>query len=86
MRYTRFVSAIIILALLISNLNVFVFAEESGDATVTHGCHSVDAASAYLGSEKLTDNVGSAIMYETNSDVCIAFNNSRFFDGFSIVS
>ena len=68
MRYTRFVSAIIVLALLISNLNVLVFAEESGDATVTHGCHSVDAASAYLGSEKLTDNVGSAIMYETNSD------------------
>ena len=52
MRYTRFFSVIIILAVLISSLQVGVFADEvlpqTGDDTVTHGCHSVDAASAYL--------------------------------------
>lgn len=38
-----------------------------GDYSVASGSHSLDAVSSLLGSEKLVDNVRSAILYESNS-------------------
>lgn len=72
MRFSRAICVVVSIALIVGFLNFPVFAEKAEqpqeDATVTHGCHSIDATSAYLGAEKLTDNVGSAVLYELNSD------------------
>lgn len=71
MKFSKYISVILVL-LFIGNLNVSVLADNTlmqlDDATVTNGCHSLDAMSAYLGSEKLADNVGAAVLYEMNSD------------------
>lgn len=72
MRRIGIVTAIVMAVLLTFQFNTVVFAEELAssetDAAITNGCHSIDATSAYLGTQKLTDNVTSAIAYELNSD------------------
>ena len=63
-------------AVLFSFLSVPAFATEGNGAiaeneTISKGCHSLDAASAYLGVEKKTDNVSTAFLYEVNSDTML---------------
>lgn len=72
MKLSRVFAAVIMIAVLLGSLNITVLADETTsqdlDTTVTHGSHSLDAASAYLGSVKLADNVAAAVLYEVNSD------------------
>lgn len=66
MRFTRIIA---ILLVLISCFNLYVFAtEETSNVAITNGCHSLDASMTYLGTKGITENIGSAIVYETNSD------------------
>ncbi len=72
MKFIRAVCLLLVLTVLFGCISLAVFAEdtapEQADMTVTQGCHSVDATSAYLGPQQLTDNVATAIVYEVNSD------------------
>ena len=66
MKYTKIIALILVL---IMCLPICVSATENvDDATVFNGCHSLDAVMTYLGTKTITENVGSAIVYETNSD------------------
>lgn len=72
MRYFRRFFAFLLIIFLLTGSFCQVFADEAEkvqtDATVTQGCHSIDAASAFLGTAKLSDNIETAILYEMNSD------------------
>ena len=66
MKYTKIIA--LILALIMC-LPICVSATENvTDVAVVNGCRSLDAAMTYLGTKSITENVGSAIVYETNSD------------------
>lgn len=46
-------------------------AANTGDMSVTNGSHTLDAAYAYLGQQRLVDNCSAAIVYERNSDTLV---------------
>jgi D-alanyl-D-alanine carboxypeptidase (penicillin-binding protein 5/6) len=68
MKFSRGISLCLFIAVLIALLGCSVFADEINDATVTNGCYSFDAAAEYLGRKQITDNIGSAVLYELTSD------------------
>lgn len=73
MKHTRMIAAILVLMTVFSCLNMRVLATDDvqndlSSAAVTNGCHTLDATSTYLGTKQITDNISSAIVYETNSD------------------
>lgn len=41
------------------------------DMSVSNGCHTLDAAQAYLGQERIATNCSAAIVYERNSDTLV---------------
>lgn len=46
-----------------------------GNASVTSGCHTIDAEKALLGSDKMLKTAGSVLVYEINSDTLVyAYN------------
>ena len=77
MRYIRSISAILVLLMIFNCLNLNVFADEEESGTVSiNSCHSLDATTAYLGAAKIVENVGAAVVYETNSDTLMLAQNA----------
>lgn len=73
MKLKQFISWIIFLAM-ISSVCVFpVSGEEAAQAnlSVTSGCHSIDGAMPFLGRDRVVQNIGSAFMFETNSETLL---------------
>lgn len=65
MRYIRIIALILVL---IMCFHIYALAaEDESDTAITNGCHSLDASMTYLGAKSITENVCSAIVYETNS-------------------
>lgn len=94
MKISRWFLQIISLLLAFSLLNLSVFAAEANlpagdiltDTTVLNGHHTPDAVVSYLGSEKLVENVASAILYEVGSDTLMyALNPDAPMDPASLV-
>lgn len=77
MRRSRSISAILVLLVIFTCLNTYVFADEEVPGAVTNStCHTLDATTAYLGSAEITENVGAAVIYETNSDTLMYSQNA----------
>lgn len=70
MKKIRVICIFISMVLLLSALSVGASAE-SLDYSVSAGCHSLDAAKALAGSEKLLETSKAVILYETNSDTMV---------------
>lgn len=70
MRLLRKISAFLILSCVIFNIVSTALASEIEQplSADTYGCHTLDANTAFLGVEKLVDNVTAAVLYELNSD------------------
>lgn len=71
MKFSKACSVFLLIVLCLNCIAFSTFALEDQtipDTTVTHGFHSMNATSAYLGSEQRVKNVGSALLYEINSD------------------
>lgn len=70
MRLLRKISCILVFTCMFYNI-VSPVAANTPDQPLSvdsYGCHTLDADMAYLGVEKLVDNVGAAVLYELNSD------------------
>ena len=73
MKYIRKIAMLLTFLVSISCCNMSAFAtqnspNETANAAIESGCHSLDASVSYLGTKKITDNINTAIVYETNSD------------------
>ena len=75
MKKTGFICLIMCIVLLISFVPLEVSASTS-DASVTAGCHSVNAAKALSSEGKLLDTAKAAILYEQNSDTMVYSYNA----------
>lgn len=52
-------------------LGAFSVIATENDMSVSNGCHTLDAAYAYLGQQRLVDNCSAAIVFERNSDTLV---------------
>lgn len=80
MSYKKILILLLTFSLAFSLFGVEVCADEinsadTSEATTTTGCHGIDASTAYLGTQKITDNIGAAILYEVNSDTLMYASN-----------
>ena len=64
----------ILLVLILASSPICVFAEQEEDYSVLSGCHTLDASTPLLG-EGTLNNVGSAILYEVNTDTLLFASN-----------
>ncbi len=69
MKKIRLICLIFAAALLLQVLNVPARAQ--ADASVSSGCHSVDAAIPLVGTEKMLDTAQAVFLYERNSDTLV---------------
>lgn len=81
MKYSKITTVLLAFLIVFAQLNIFATAAEEDpegqtNAAVTNGCHTLDAATTYLGSKILTDNVSAAVVYETNSDTLMYAQNA----------
>lgn len=67
----RWTAFLLVCVCLMTACTVWVSAKEEDDLTVSNGCHSIDGAQSLLGTERLTDNVESVFLYETNSQTIL---------------
>lgn len=77
MRYTKRLSLILALALILSCVCTPVFAtEDDAHSGLTRDCRGIDAKSMYLGADVVIDNVDAAFLYELNSDTVMYAANA----------
>lgn len=70
MKLFKVPSVILAVLMLLSCVSGVVVAEETNDNHPQNAlnCRTLDAQSSYLGADKITDNVGSVVLYEPKSD------------------
>lgn len=73
MKLARSTAWVLAFFMLVGCLKTHVFAIEGGTDSIpitdtVNSCNTLDATTTYLGAKNVTDNIGSAIVYEINSD------------------
>ncbi len=69
MKKFRLICLIFAAAVLLQFLNLPAYAQ--ADASVSSGCHSIDAAIPLVGTEKMLDTAQAVLLYERNSDTLV---------------
>ena len=72
----RVITCLMVICLMLGILTVPCYGDEpADDPAVLNGCHGVDGAKPYLGSNIPIENVQSAFLYEVNSDSVMYVSN-----------